>query len=156
MTASPQLATARRRGEHGFSLVELMVVLTIIALATAAAPMIFAGLPEVRLRAAAADMAATLRGLHQQAIRRGETTELVLDLRARSYSMSGDPAPHPLPAVVATLGFESPSLWHPDGSPTVRFFPDGSATGGTIHFANGARSTTVMVDWLTGRVRRHD
>lgn len=145
-----------RRREAGLTLVELMVVLTIIALATAAVPMIFANLPGIRLRAAAAGMVATLRQLHEEAIRRGETTELVLDLPARSYRLSTDPAPHPLPAVVARLGFESPSLWHPDGSPTVRFFADGSATGATILFKNGARTAAVTVDWLTGRVRRND
>lgn len=145
-----------RRREAGLTLVELMVVLTIIALATAAVPMIFANLPSIRLRAAAAGMVATLRQLHEEAIRRGETTELVLDLPARSYRLSTDPAPHPLPAVVAKLGFELPSLWHPDGSPTVRFFADGSATGATILLENGARTAAVTVDWLTGRVRRND
>jgi general secretion pathway protein H len=156
MTAGLRSSPPRRPSEHGFSLVELMVVLTIIALLTVAVPMIFVTLPAIRLRAAAADMVASLRQLRQVAITRGETTELVLDLRTRSYSMSTDPAPHPLPAVVAKLGFESPALWHPDGPPAVRFFADGSATGATIHLENGERSTAVTVDWLTGRVRRHD
>ncbi|HEY1300337.1 MAG TPA: GspH/FimT family pseudopilin [Stellaceae bacterium] len=144
------------RREPGFTLVETLVVLTIVALLTAAAPMIVSGLPGVRLRAAADDLATTLRQLRRQAIRGGETTALTFDPAARSYRASTDRLARPLPAAVAKIGFETTALWRADPSPTVRFFADGSATGARIVLENGARSAAVTVDWLSGRVRRDD
>ena len=34
----------------------------------------------------------------------------------------------------------------------IRFYPDGSSTGGRITVASGERKYLVDVDWLTGRV----
>ena len=156
VTRSAPPCFSRRRREWGFTLVETLVVLTIVALLTAAVPMIVSGLPGVRLRAAADDLATTLRQLRRAAIRHGETTALTFDPAARSYRASTDRSAHPLPAAVAKIGFETTALWHADSSPTVRFFADGSATGARIVLDNGARSAAVTVDWLSGRVRRDD
>ncbi|MDX1606523.1 MAG: hypothetical protein R3202_10055, partial [Candidatus Competibacterales bacterium] len=35
---------------------------------------------------------------------------------------------------------------------SIRFFPDGSSTGGHIALAEGGLEYRVNVDWLTGRV----
>ena len=144
------------RRPAGFTLVELLVVLTIIALAMAAVPALLTGLPSIRLRTAADDMVATLRELHQQAIRRGETTELVLDPAARAYWMSTDPGLHRLPEIVAEIGFKPATAAPAGGSISIRFFADGSASGGTVLLKNGKHLAAVTVDWLTGRIRRDD
>ena len=34
----------------------------------------------------------------------------------------------------------------------IRFYPDGSSTGGRVTVASGERKLLVDVDWLTGRV----
>ena len=34
----------------------------------------------------------------------------------------------------------------------IRFYPDGSSTGGRVTLASGERKFLVDVDWLTGRV----
>ena len=153
---------AEREGEGhfcpalGFTLLELLMVLTVIALAMAAVPTLFAGLPSIRLRTAADDMVATLRNLHQQAIRRGETTELIFEPAARTFRISTDPIPRHLPEIVAELGFKPATLVPTSGNTRIRFFADGSATGGTVLFKNGERLAAIKVDWLTGRVRRDE
>jgi len=43
---------------------------------------------------------------------------------------------------------ESPN----DDTGGIRFFPDGSSTGGRISVARGQRTLVVEVDWLLGRV----
>jgi general secretion pathway protein H len=101
-------------------------------------------------------MVATLRELHQQAIRRGETTELILDTAARVYRTSSDPALRRLPEIVAELGFNSTAVLPSGTNASIRFFADGSATGGTVLFKNGERLAAIKVDWLTGRVRRDE
>jgi general secretion pathway protein H len=144
------------RRQSGFTLIELLVVLTIMALTMVAVPAIVAGLPSIRLRTAADEMVATLRELHQQAIRRGETTELILDPAARSYRISTDPAPRRLPEIVAELGFQPTAVLSPGRNTSIRFFPDGSATGGTLFLKNGERVAAIKVDWLTGRAHRDE
>ena len=138
------------------TLVELVVVLTIIALAMTAVPAIVAGLPGIRLRTAADEMVATLRELHQQAIRRGESTELFLDPAERTYRVSTDAIPQRLPEIVAELGFKTSAAVPVGVKTSIRFFADGSASGGTVLFENGDRLAAITVDWLTGRVQRDE
>ena len=39
-----------------------------------------------------------------------------------------------------------------DGTARIRFFPDGSSTGGRITLESGRRQWHVNVSWLTGAV----
>jgi general secretion pathway protein H len=144
------------RHQTGFTLVELLMVLTIIALAIAAVPAVFTGLPSIRLRTAADDMVAILRELHQQAIRRGETTELVLDPAAHAYRILTDRTQHRLPEIVTELGFKPAAALPTSSNISIRFFADGSASGGTVLLKNDERLAVIKVDWLTGRIRRDD
>src|SRR6516165_5845775 len=90
----------------GFSLVELLVVLGILAaVMIVAVPTIFTGLPGVRLRSTADELAATLRGLHELAIRRQITTEFLLDPGELLYRTWSAPNPHKLPPVVTGIAF---------------------------------------------------
>ena len=141
----------------GFSLVELMVVLGILAaVMIVAVPAILTGLPGLRLRSAADELAATLRGLHELAIRRQVTTEFLLDPGARLYETSSAPAPHKLPPVVTGIGFTTANILPDDPAARIRFYADGTTSGGTIRLEHKALSAWVTVEWLTGRVTRRD
>jgi general secretion pathway protein H len=141
-------------GASGFTLIEMLVVLSLMALLMIAVPWIGAGLPGVRLRAAADDLILVLKELHGEAIRRGAMTELVLDPAARAYRISSDGAARRLPASVGEVGFKASAVLPSNAAARVRFFADGSASGGTILLRQGAHSQAIAVDWLTGRVRR--
>lgn len=147
-------AAAKRRRAAGFTLIELLVVLAILALVLAIVPELFAGASSVRLRQAADGMVATLRELHAQAIRRQQTTELILDPGARRYRLSTESEARPLPNVVTGVAFTTVALRPGDSVARVLFFPDGSASGGTIRLNHGELSATITVDWLSGRVKR--
>src|SRR5437660_184714 len=110
------------RGSKGFTLVEMLVVLAIIGLAMAAMPRMIAVLPGAQLRAAADDMADRLKGLHDDALRRGATTALTFDLGARSFHMSTDPAPRKLAEVVDQVELKTPTALWPDQTAGIRFF----------------------------------
>jgi general secretion pathway protein H len=140
----------------GFTLVELLVVLGIIALVIGLAPSIFAGLPGFRLRSAADEMATTMRDLHEEAIRRQVTTELVLDPATRVYRTSSVPDGRRLPPVVTGVAFSTQALRPQDPLARIRFYADGTASGGTIRLNHEGLTASVTVEWLTGRVSRHD
>jgi general secretion pathway protein H len=142
--------------KRGFTLIELLVVLAIIGLMLTAVPNFVAGSPGVRLRAAAADLVATLRLLHDAAIRRQITTGFVLDPAARTYRLSTAGGTRALPAVVTGVGVTPVAIRPGERTAQILFYADGSASGGTIRLRHGDLSTSVRVDWLTGRVGRHD
>ena len=133
------------RSSAGFSLIEMLVVLAIIALAATALPMLGAGLPGVRLRAEADRIASVLRDLRDAAIRRDATTQLTIDPAARTYTATGT-APRGLPASVTRIEMQNP------GGCCIRFFADGTSTGGTVVLRGIRRSAVIRVDWLTGAV----
>lgn len=140
----------------GFTLIELLVVLGIISAAMIVVPNIVSGLPGVRLRAAADDMVATFRGLHERAVRRQETTEFILDPVARVYRTSADSETHALPPVVSAIGFKAIAISPAELTMRIRFFADGSANGGTIRLRHGDLVASIVIDWLTGRVQPNE
>lgn len=142
-----------RRSEAGFTMIETMVVLAIMAMAFAIAPAIVSGLSGSRLRAAADELAAELRGARGQALRRNAPVELTLDLTKRGYSLSGSNRFRPLPEVVDGVDVAPAALVQPGGLARVRFLPDGTADQVRISLRHGSTSKVVAVDWLTGRVR---
>ena len=101
----------------------------------------------LELRAATEEVAGSLRLARARAIETGGTVQWLLDGAAHGYRIGAEP-PHKL---VADLAVSAQNL---DGSTAggVRFAPDGSASGGRVVLALGAREAVVAVNWLTGRV----
>lgn len=138
--------------EAGFTLLELLIVLTILALLSAVAPRL---LPHggTDLQVAARDLAATLRDLRGQAMRQGTPTRLVIAEHA--YTV-GKGALRRLPNGIGLhLRETAPDLLGLQER-DLRFFEDGSATGGDLVLTEGRRSIQVTVSWLDGQVAVHD
>ncbi|WP_295588061.1 GspH/FimT family pseudopilin [uncultured Lamprocystis sp.] len=144
-------------GARGFTLIELVVVLAIAALLmTVVPPLISAALPGVELKAAARRTAATLRLARETAIRTGMDTVLVVDVEERLLELPGFRTVS-LPRRLQVKLDAAQREMLDDQRGAIRFFPDGSSTGGVILLARGdAREDSgfqVGVNWLTGRVR---
>ncbi|HEU0151907.1 MAG TPA: GspH/FimT family protein [Arenimonas sp.] len=138
---------------RGFSLVELVVVMVLIAaLATLGLAAIGSGLPGQQLRGAARELAAELRFTRAQAIATGREQVFSLDVGEKRWRGAGDRSGE-LPAAIA---LEVTGAREELASPQVvaiRFFPEGAATGGRIVLRNGDAAWRVDVAWLTGEVR---
>lgn len=141
---------------RGFTLIEMLVVLLIIGMAMTLAPSLLSSLPGARLRAAADGMAGTLTALRTQAIDSGRSTALMVDPASRSYAILPDGARRVLPDVVNAIDVTTTAPIVGGHAGLFRFFPDGTATGGTIRLHHGERAEAIAVEWLTGRVRRLD
>jgi len=138
---------------RGFTLVELLVVLGIAALLVAlAAPVVSRGLPGVALKAAASDVAGGLRRVQSQAIVTNREAVFQIDVASRRAVVGGEAKTLELPSnlhLSVVVGDSEVASGNLGG---IRFFPDGSSTGGRITLAHGGRAYDVRVDWLTGRV----
>lgn len=151
----------KRGGEHGFTLIELLVILALLSLLLTLAPGVFERLvPTLRYRAMISDVGATLREARLVAIRESRTTQVLIDLDRRVYAMVGAPQGRLAGRIEDDLDLKlriGEGEQTEAGAGRIRFFPDGSSTGGRIVFArDGGGGHRISVDWLTGRTSVHD
>ncbi|HEX9646393.1 MAG TPA: GspH/FimT family protein [Alphaproteobacteria bacterium] len=139
--------------QRGFTLIELLVVLVVIGLILAAAPVALRrGAPAIEARVAAGEVAAVLRRARSEAILGNRDVAVAFDTDAGAYALGEDAPWQALPGRV-TLSVETARSELRDAHVAgVRFFADGSATGGRITVARDGQSYHVMLDWLTGQV----
>jgi general secretion pathway protein H len=144
------LAVIRLRG---LTLLELLIVLTLMGFIVAIAlPTFGGGVSTTALKSAAREIAAGLRYARGQAIAQRTEALLVLDVDARTFTLPPDAHLHRLPERLELKLYTSQRDLVSDKIGAIRFFPDGGSTGGRITLASGERKLEVDVDWLTGRV----
>jgi general secretion pathway protein H len=137
----------------GFTLIELLVVLGILALVLAVAlPLLPGAADRTALRTATDEIAAGLRETRSLALARGRSAAFTLDTARRAYRVGNDALWRALPASVSTELFTAAQEQLDDATGDIRFFADGSSTGGGIRLAQGKAGGEIRVDWLTGRV----
>ena len=124
-----------RWAPRGFTLVELVVVLALVALATGiAAPAVVHGLAAARERGVRADVGVLLEGMPVRAVQRGNG----LDIDS---------------AALRRLAPELPEGWRLEVDPPLRYAPNGVAAGGAVRLLIPGRDpTTWRVAAVSGRV----
>ena len=143
--------------QRGFSLLEMIVVITIIGLAYTLLPkMIFSGVSGAELRSNARAVATGLRITRDAAINTKRETVLSLDMENRMFTLPNDPKLHKLNDQLDVKLYTSAADLISDKVGTIRFFPDGSSNGGRVTVAAGERGFEIDVDWLTGHVTISD
>ena len=132
---------------RGFTLIELVVTLLVLAIAVAVVtPTIGRSTENLRARAQVARLTAMLRHAREQAITTRRTHALVVDHRLTIMAGEDVTATRTLPADVMIEAFPPPAL-------TVRFEPYGVSNGGDFRVQSGPVRYRVVVDGLTGRVK---
>jgi len=143
----------RGRATAGFTLLEMLVVLALIAAASVLAMAAFGdGLRGARLQAAAKEVAAQLRFTRAVAISTGAPQDFVIDPRARAWRAPNGRHGR-LPDTGELVFTGARDLGPTAGEGAVRFFPDGAASGGRVRLAASGGGWDVDVAWLTGEVR---
>jgi general secretion pathway protein H len=139
---------------RGFSLMELVVVLAILAIGAAVvAPGIGRAADGIRARSEIGAVAAFLRAARERAVTRGQAMEVRVDdetqtLVMRQAGRAGDSAVQATRAVSSLVRIAAGSP-----APSVMFLPHGMSTGARFALATpGARAYVITVDALTGRV----
>ncbi|TCQ16659.1 prepilin-type N-terminal cleavage/methylation domain-containing protein [Rhizobium sp. PP-CC-3G-465] len=145
--------TPRRTGIGGFSLIEVLVVLTIISLIVGTSTL---ALKSGRDRRQPVDVAKEIYGLttsaRYRAMNTAQNQTVEIDIPNRKlFSLSDNDAVQ-IPTeweLSVTIG-RIPSK--PDGMRKIEFLPDGTSSGAEIVLGATDRSdkTVVRVNWLTG------
>ena len=147
------LPAGRNTNVSGFTLMELLVVLTILGIALVlSAPALTRSLPSLELRTEAREAAGVLRGARALAIGHNQEVVVAIDREQRFLTVEGKPALQFSHRI--TIPFPAKEPHQPGSGITfeIRFFPDGTSSGGLLTLALGEREKHVAVDWLTGAV----
>lgn len=141
----------------GFSLIELLIALVLLVAALALAPPYFnKGLTTAKFKSSVRLVAAGLRSAQSQAIARNQEKLFILDVEKRQFSIGAESPPTKLPSSLTLTLKTAESEQISDSEGGIRFFPDGSSTGGAITVASDTASLSLAVDWITGKVDIHE
>ncbi len=137
----------------GFTLLELLIVLAIAAASFAmVGPRVSSGLSTMKLNTAANDMASALRFTRSRAISDTREAEFFLDVERHRYRVTGKHKEYRVPESIHLKLLTAESEMIGDGQGVIRFFPDGSSTGGRVTLEVGQQKRLVDVNWLTGQI----
>ena len=141
------------KDNKGFSLLELLVVLLLLSLASyIVLPSIGKGLREREVRQSALALAAVARDLRTRAIYENSIQRLIFDPQENSYQASrGGKIPFSSDIKIIALEGGEPIG---EGPRQFLFFPNGSLLGGEVGISGGEESPVYYVrfDPLTGKV----
>ncbi len=145
----PSFSISRSKG---FTLIEIIAVIVLVGVIAVVAGVSFAkSLSGAKIQAASRDLVAALRYTRGQAIVKGEQKVLELDLEKNSYQAPGrgtTELPKDMELRLTTAQEELTS----ENVGRIRFFPDGSSTGGNIAVVLGEREWKINIGWLTGEI----
>lgn len=147
-----------RDGTSGFTLIEMLVVLAVVATATGIA---FFGLQVTRAgnspEAFAHKIGDSLVALRYRALNTGRSQSALFDMQGKRLIVAVNHSEVILPAeysLVATVGREAGAS---DAVSSITFLPDGSSSGAEISIADAHGNwAKLRVNWLTGLVEYAD
>lgn len=131
-------------------MVEFLAILVIVALVFSITLPTFTGSSTLETLAAARTVAAGLRQTRDRAITSNQTTIMEVDVKRKKIVLERQSRQLPQGIHLKLFTAKKERLGVSRGA--IRFFPDGSSTGGRVTLIQDDLNYLVDVDWLTGRI----
>jgi len=149
--------TKRLIDKNGFSLLELLVVLSIIStILYIAAPNFFRSFDNFKTKQLFRNMVADIRTTRIQSINTGQQQVWTIDLENRQFwstvKNKKQSYKEDVNVTLTTASREQQS----NKVASIRFFPNGSSTGARLELNKSTFTYVAEVDWLTGMLTLHD
>jgi len=152
----PTLSAGRAsetEAQAGFSLLEIVCVVAIIALLAAVIlPALPRGTSYARLEAYAIETATLLKQDRYAAMRRGTRIGTEISAAARTVRSGVTGRAVQLPNDIAVQALLARRCDQRAAGRTIDFFPSGRSCGGTIELTRLGKGFQVRVNWLTGGI----
>ncbi|MBS0213057.1 MAG: GspH/FimT family pseudopilin [Proteobacteria bacterium] len=149
MRSPPALVPARTA--RGFTLLELIMVIVLIAVAVSlVAGLLGVGRQGRQLRAAVQDVATELKYARTRALVSGQSQVFAMDVGDGAWNAADHHGKLPKDVQVTFDAVREEQTSAREAA--IRFFPDGSSTGGRISLRTRGVGWRVDVRWLTGEV----
>lgn len=149
MKEAPLTFRTLLRADGGYSLLEVLVALTVLSVATA---VLGAAVPSWNaagdLKRAALDIKLLFEEARTQSARESATVVVRFDAQQGSLVVNG----HASVQLPRSVSLKLTGASTASASPIVVFFPDGSSTGAEALLAAGGHEVSLRVHWLTGVV----
>lgn len=142
------------RTAQGFTLLELLVVLTIAALTLGAALLwLPKTLASAQFRETVLQVRSVIHAAQTEARHRALPLTLWYDSATRTLYVENEPRLQVADGItlewtVADLGFRK-------GVAAIRFWPEGGNTGGTVVVRRNDQATAIRLDWLLGHTETY-
>jgi general secretion pathway protein H len=145
----------RARAQRGFTLIEILIVVTLVAaLSVMLMATIGGGMDGLRMRSATKSIASELRHARAQAMAKGEVQRFVINPAERRWTGTENRSGE-LPKKMSVVFTGARELQPSKGEGAIVFFEDGASSGGRIQLKQGKAAWNIDVAWLTGEVSLH-
>ena len=101
-------------------------------------------------------MVSALRFARGQALISHHETTVSLDLTNNNYTVSKRDKIYPIRKNIGITIVTAESELNGEGVGNIRFFADGSSTGGRITLKHGKTAWQIDINWLTGQIELDD
>jgi general secretion pathway protein H len=151
MTRTIPADTVTLSRQRGFTMLELMVAITIVALLLAVAvPASVRFYDSVQYRQAVRDVVTALASARYSAVNSGRAQDVVIDPAAGTIALNKELTRLPGGLKIAV---HSAQELNRERQGVIRFYPEGGSSGGGIDLERGdGTGVSISVDWLVGRV----
>lgn len=140
-------------GEAGFTMLELLVVIAILAVVSSAVLLRPTSRRSgIELAELSTTIASELRNTRADAMTSGTDRTVLFDTDRRLVRSEQRGHTIIIDDDISMVATTAASERRGGGQMAVRFFPNGSSTGGALRLERGKTIHEVRINWLTGRV----
>ena len=138
---------------QGFTLLELMVVLFIMVLGFSMVSINLSSSNNTTAhQQAARDIVSALRYARGMALMTHKETTVNFNLIEHSYRVNNRDKVYTVPETITLTLVTAKSQLTGQDQGSIRFFADGSSTGGRVSLTRGETVWQININWLTGKI----